>query len=88
MSYQTVQSTVSPGCDTVSSMGTDANHTTHKPTTVSTNLKLQLVEPVAMILFVCGVIKFSGTNIEISIHYMLIIPHMEPGGYENGTAEH
>jgi len=51
-------------------MGTDANHTTHKPTTVSTNLKLQLVEP-AMILFVRGGIKFSeGTKIEISIHYI------------------
>jgi hypothetical protein len=61
---------VSPGCDTVSSIGTDAtNHTTHKPTTVSTNLKLQLVEP-AMILFVRGGIKFSGTEIEISIHYI------------------
>jgi len=42
-----------------------------------------------MILFPREVNKFSeGTNIEISIHYMLIIPHMEPGGYENGTAEH
>jgi hypothetical protein len=41
-----------------------------------------------MILFVRGVIKLSeGTQIEISIHYMLIIPHMEPDGYENGTAQ-